>query len=70
MCMIILAVTFYDYFSFQFFVCLFVIFAILLGVGIWAVVAKEDVSILRNQEFTVSLCYNSSEPNQVIIVML
>jgi len=32
------------YFMFQFFVCLFVVFVALVGVGIWAIVAKGSVS--------------------------
>ena len=32
---------------FQFFALLFIIFCILLGAGIWAVVAKDDVSTVK-----------------------
>ncbi|XP_041365810.1 CD9 antigen-like [Gigantopelta aegis] len=45
-----------------FFVCLFVIFAILLGVGIWAVVAKEDLKGVTGNMLQEAVD-NYDEPN-------
>ena len=41
--------------QFQFFALLFVIFCILLGAGIWAVVAKDDVSIVIYPSYFIGL---------------